>query len=346
MLRAYGEAFFARKAEVLGRRVDELRIRRVHADLRSDAVCFVDGVCIFDCVEFSRRISVLDVARDVGFLSMDLDYRGRSDLARAFVDRYVELSGDTDLLEIVDFFAAYSACVRGKVEAFLLDQPEVAEAQKRRARAAARRYFALACRYAASLPPALLVITCGLTATGKSTVARRLAGLTGMEVVSSDVVRKRLAGLAPAERRFEPFQRGIYSPEFTQRTYAELLDETRPLLRAGRSVILDASYLRRQHRRAAARLAAEEGAQFACLEFRASDEAVRRRLARRLREGGDPSDARWEIYAAQKRRFQRPGEVPPERLIVVDTATPLASEVRAALRRLRALSPLSQPEKA
>ena len=343
ILRAYGEAFLARKAEVLRRRVDQLRIKRVHADLRSDAVCFVDGICIFDCVEFSRRISVLDVARDVGFLAMDLDYRGHSRLGRVFVDRYVELSVDDDLREIVDFYAAYSACVRGKVEAFLLDQPEVPAKERHRAARAARRYFDLACRYAGTLPPAMLIITCGLTATGKSYLARRLGELAGMDVVASDVVRKALAGLGPSERRFEPFRAGIYSSEFTGRTYEALLAEGRDRLRRGRSVILDASFLRREQRRAAARLAAEEGAQFACLLFQASDDAVRGRLARRLREGGDPSDARWEIYVAQKHSFQRPGELPPDRLVTVEGERPLEREARAVLRALRRLSPLSLP---
>ncbi len=341
ILRAYGQAFFAQKAEVLQRRVDELRIRRVHADLRSDAVCFLDGVCIFDCVEFSRRLSLLDVARDVGFLAMDLDYRVRSDLADAFVERYMQLSGDKDMPDVLDLYKAYSACVRGKVESFLLSQPEVPQREKRQAGKAARRYFQLACRYAGSLPPPLLIITCGLTATGKSTLARQLAERTGIEVVSSDVTRKALAGLQPSDHRFEPFGRGIYSSDFTVRTYQELLEAARRILAEGRSVIVDASFVRREYRRWARRLAGEAGAQFACIELRASDAAVRRRLARRLREGGDPSDARWEIYVAQKRRFQRPRDVPAERLVVVDATRPPAAEVRAVVAALRRLSPLS-----
>jgi aminoglycoside phosphotransferase family enzyme/predicted kinase len=346
VLRAYGEAFFARRAGMLRRRVEERRIRRVHADLRSDAVCFTDGICVFDCVEFSNRINLLDVTRDVGFLAMDLDYRGRSDLARAFVRRYVEASGDSELPRLLEFYAAYSACVRGKVEAFLLDQPEVPGAVQRRAARASKRYFELACRYAESLPPAMLIITCGLTATGKSAVVRRLAELTDIDIISSDVERKRLAGLAPTERRLEPFRGGIYSPEFTERTYAALLEEARERLRRGRSVVLDASYIRRQHRRSAARLAADEGAQFACLEFRSSEGVVRGRLARRLRQGRDPSDARWEVYVAQKRRLQRPSEVAGERLIVVDGEQPLNRAARGLLRGLRRLSPLSLPAKA
>ncbi len=343
VLRAFGQAFLARRRDLLHRRVDQLRIRDCHGDLRSDAVCFVDGVCIFDCIDFSRRLRYTDVAGDVGFLAMDLDYRGRPDLARALVDRYVVTSGDADVAEVIDFYKCYRACVRGKVEGFLLDQAEVPAAAKRRARRAAQRYFELACGYAASLPPALLVTTCGLTATGKSTLARRLAQLTGAEVISSDVVRKALAGLQPSEHRFEPFRRGLYSPEATDRTYVALLEAARRALAEGRSVIADASFTRRTHRRWARRLALDTGAQFVCLEFRASRTAVRRRLARRLREGGDPSDARWEIYVAQKRTFQAPTEVPAERHLVVDSARPLDAQARAVLAGLRRLSPLSLP---
>ncbi len=345
VIHAYREAFFARERELLRRRVRELRIRDCHGDLRSDAVCYTDGICIYDCIDFNRRLRYTDVAGDVGFLAMDMDYRGHERQATAFVDAYVELSGDPELPRIIDFYKCYRACVRGKVEGFRSREPEVPRRQRRDAARAARRYFELAYRYAESLPPAMLIITCGLTGTGKSALVRRLAELTGIEVVSSDVVRKGLAGLAPSERRFEPFRGGIYSPEFTERTYAALMEEGRERLRRGRSVILDASFLRRQHRRAAARLAAEQGAQFACLECRASEGAVRRRLARRLREGGDPSDARWETYAAQKRRFQRPSEVAPERLVVVDSEGALDRAAHQVLRRVRSLSPLSLPPK-
>jgi aminoglycoside phosphotransferase family enzyme/predicted kinase len=343
ILRVYGEAFLARKADLLRRRVKQRRIRRVHADLRSDAVCFTNGICVFDCVEFSDRLSLLDVTRDVGFLTMDLDYRGRSDLARAFVRRYVAASGDGELPALLDFYAAYSACVRGKVEAFLLDQLEVSRSAQARAARASRRYFALACRYAESLRPAFLVITCGLAATGKSTVARRLGELTGAEIISSDIVRKRMARLRPRQRRLEPFERGIYSQAATERVYKELLKEACRKLAKGRSVILDASFLRRKYRRAAARLAVDQGAQFACVEVRAEEGDARERLERRLREGADPSDARWEIYVGQKRRYQRPSEVEPERHITVESRGTAHLAAREALRRLRRLSPLSFP---
>jgi len=334
---------------VMQRRVDELRIRECHSDLRSDAVCFVDpkagaaGICIFDCVEFNRRITHVDVARDVSFLMMDLEYRGRPDLASAFAHHYIEKADDADLPDVLPYYANYNACVRGKVESFLLDAPTVPESQRRAATKRARRYFELACRYAESLPPAMLVITCGLSGTGKSNIARKLSGHLDAAVLTSDVVRKEMVGMAPQERVLDKYRGGLYSAEMTGRTYQALFDAAREQLMAGRSVVLDASFTRREHRRAAARLARETGAQYACVEVSAAEDAIRERLAGRLSRGRDASDARWDIYVQQKRRFQRPSEVPPERLIRVDTTRRRGSGVAPILAGLRRISPLSVP---
>jgi predicted kinase len=341
ILRCFGEAFFARKRAVLVRRVAELRIRECHSDLRSDAVCFTDGVCIFDCVEFSRRIRVVDVARDVGFLAMDLEYRGHQKLAHAFVGDYMRLSRDKDLAEVISFYKIYNACVRAKVEGLLIGEAEVPKSKRRAARSAARRYFDLACRYAAGLPPAMLIITCGLAGTGKSTVAQSIAERTGFTVISSDMVRKESAGLAPQEHRYEAFGKGIYSADVTERTYADLLERARPLIMAGRSVILDASFIRRSHRKAATRLAKDTGAQFACVLLDAPAEAVRSRLKRRVARGAGPSDARWETYVAQKRRFQRPSELPTERLKVVSAVHYRRGKTADIMHWLGEIPPLS-----
>jgi aminoglycoside phosphotransferase family enzyme/predicted kinase len=338
---AYAEAFFARKAGVLQRRVKQLRIRRTHADLRSDAICMEDGVCIMDAVEFNKRISVLDIARDVGFLQMDLEYRGRPDLARAFVRCYQKLADDPDLAEVLPFYAYYSACVRGKVEAFLLDIPSVPDKEKRAAAKRSQAYFKLACKYAETLRPAVLVITCGLSGTGKSTVAKELARPLKAKIIASDVVRKRLAGLDPRTKALDEYREGLYSPKATARTYAEMLREAREALMAGKSVILDAAFLRRADRRAAQRLARETGAQFACVLTAADETAIRKRLGARLAQRRDPSDARWEIYIQQKRRFQRPSELPTDRLLRIDTSRAMKSQKSVAIRALRAISPLS-----
>ncbi|MEX0684348.1 MAG: AAA family ATPase [Dehalococcoidia bacterium] len=350
ILRAYMDAFYARRADVMQRRVDELRIRECHSDLRSDAICIVDpnagpdGICVMDCVEFNRRITHVDVARDVTFLAMDLEYRGRPDLAGEFTRQYIERANDPDLPDVMPYYSFYNACVRGKVESFMLDVPGVPDSQKRAAAKRASRYFELACHYAESLPPAMLVITCGLAGTGKSTVARNVARRIDAVVLSSDVIRKQMSGLDPRERVLDDFRAGLYSATRTDRTYDALFDDAREHLMAGRSVVLDASFLRRQHRRAATRLARETGAQFACVEVSARESAIRERLAGRLARGRDASDARWDIYVQQKRRYQHPTEVPRERLVKVDNTRPRSATVRTILDALRTISPLSVPK--
>ncbi len=331
-LRPYVRSFFTRQRPLLERRVQGGRIRDCHGDVRSDSICFTDGLCIFDCIEFNRRFRYTDVAADIGFLAMDLDFHGQLDLADLLVKRYAEVAADPGILAVIDFYKCYRACVRGKVESFRLGQPEIAAEEKEQARSLARRYFRLACQYAARQPPLVLLITCGLVASGKTALARALGDAMGMPVISSDVVRKELAGLSPQERRFEPFGRGIYGPRFTQRTYKALLEQAGAALADGRSLIVDATFGQRRQRQKARALAQALGARFLCLECRASEEVIRRRLEERLRDGRDASDARWQTYEAQKLVFEPVTELGADEHLVVDCGRPLA-ECLAATRR-------------
>jgi hypothetical protein len=331
-LQAYVRNFMIRRRNLIDERVRKGRIRDCHGDIRLDAVCFTDGVCIFDCIEFNRRFRYSDVASDVAFLAMDLDYHGRPDLSERLAQTYARAADDPQALQLIDFYKCYRAAVRGKVEGFRLTQPEVRPADRREARQAARAYFRLACRYAAAQPPPALIITSGLVATGKSAIARALADALNAPVFSSDVVRKELAGLEPEEHRFEPFERGIYSPAFTARTYDAMLERGRALLAQGRSVILDATFGRLDQRGKAQTAAREVGARFLCLECRAEEATIRRRLAERLRTGGDASDARAEIYEAQVQVFEPITELPPHEHLTLDCGRPLAQCVRDALR--------------
>jgi aminoglycoside phosphotransferase family enzyme len=132
-------------------RIAEGHIRDGHGDLHASNICMTDPVAIFDCIEFNDRFRYGDVASEVGFLAMDLEYSHRPDLARAFVDRYAEAGGDRVPRLVLDFYIAYRAYVRGKVESMKLDEPEIAEPEREAAQRDARRYFDLARRDAERL---------------------------------------------------------------------------------------------------------------------------------------------------------------------------------------------------
>jgi hypothetical protein len=141
------EFFRARKA-LFHRRIVSDRIRDCHGDLRLEHIFWGKEIAIFDCIEFNERFRYTDVAADIAFLAMDLDYHGRNDLSERLIQSYVEKSGDQEALSILDFYKCYRAYVRGKVESFRLDDPNIAEAERRGAVARAKKYFELAHRYA------------------------------------------------------------------------------------------------------------------------------------------------------------------------------------------------------
>ncbi|QJA06761.1 AAA family ATPase [Thermosulfurimonas marina] len=334
---SWSRRFMEEKAELFARRIREGFIRDGHGDLYSANVCYDDlrEVYVFDCIEFNERFRCGDVAQDLAFMAMDLDFHALPELSRRFIEGYVELSGDQGLYEILDFYKCYRAYVRGKIGCFTWADPGVPEDEREKALAAARRYFDLAYGYAGGRP--FLLVVFGLSGTGKSLLARTLAERLLAVHYNSDVVRKELAGLSPTEHRYEPFESGLYSPEMTERTYEELLRRAARDLSAGWDVILDATYRSRAHRQALLELARRLEVPVLFVLCEAPEEVVRERLARRSREEGEPSDARWEIYLAQKARFEPPEELPPEnllRLITLDPPETLAERLEARLSRL------------
>ncbi len=146
-LKSYSEAFLQANAPLFDRRVKEGRVRDCHGDLHAAHICFTDGICIYDCIEFNERFRYCDVAAEVSFLAMDLDYHRHPDLSQCFVSTYVEASGDKELPKLLHFYKCYYAYVRGKVEGFKLDDPLIPAADKEKILAAAQRYFELAESY-------------------------------------------------------------------------------------------------------------------------------------------------------------------------------------------------------
>lgn len=143
---SYARSFLHNEALFLERSAN--RVKDCHGDLYSANICLAGKVYIFDCIEFNERFRYCDVASDVAFLAMDLDFHGLQALSGFFIDRFVAASGDPGLLAVLSFYKCYRAYVRGKIGLFTAHAPEVDEATRARALAQAEKYFLLAEQYA------------------------------------------------------------------------------------------------------------------------------------------------------------------------------------------------------
>jgi len=148
-IKSYTNNFIGNNSSLFDKRISEGRIRDCHGDLHAAHICFIDGICIYDCIEFNDRFRYCDVASEIAFLAMDLDRHNHPDLSKHLVSTYIERSHDEELLTLLNFYKCYRAYVRGKVESFKLDDPYIPEVEKAKALTASLRYFKLAESYTA-----------------------------------------------------------------------------------------------------------------------------------------------------------------------------------------------------
>lgn len=331
-IRSFCREFLQDQQSLMLRRQTDHRIRDCHGDLHAEHICFTDPLVVFDCIEFNERFRYCDVASEIAFLSMDLDFHRRSDLSTHLVTRYTDRSGDTALPELVPFYACYRAYVRGMVDSLTNAEAEVADAEREAALDRAHRHFALSYRYTWAYRPCVVVVS-GLSGSGKSTLAEALHSRTGFLHLSSDVVRKRLAGLDPETRCQAADGAGLYSAQRTRETYAAMILGAEEALDSNRGVILDATFPRRADRDAVRALADRRGVPFLLVECRCNEGEIRRRLDERVRHGRGPSDADWDIYVQQRRRVEPFATAEGDRLVIETTQT-LDGQTRAVEQAL------------
>jgi predicted kinase len=280
---------------------------------------------------------------------MDLEWRGRSDLADRFVAAYVRHSQDRDLLGLLPYYAAYRALVRGMVDGLTTRDPGIEPHHREAARERARRRFRLAARCAWRADGPAVIACRGLSGSGKTTVALALADRTGFAMSSSDEIRKRRAGLDP--RLPTPPERvaALYSEPSRRATYEELGEAVESALARGRAVIADATFTRRDERARIAAVAERRGCPFVVLDCEAPPEVVRERLEQRARRdvaGAEPalSDAGWDVYLKQAASDEPLG--PDEPRLQVDTSGEAERVVERTIRDLwswRCSQPLRRP---
>ena len=277
----------ARFGELLDRRRAAGRVRRCHGDLHLGNICIFEGrPTLFDAIEFDPAISNIDVLYDLAFLLMDLRHRRLDDFASQVFNRYLDASGEADGLPALPLFLSLRATIRSHVSA-TIGRAEAAES-----------YFALAEMLLEPVPPRLIAIG-GLSGTGKSTLAAALAPRIGIapgaRVLRSDVVRKRLLGVAPTTR----LGAEGYAEPVTARVFAELCRQAGEALAAGYGAIIDSVAGRPEQRAAFARVAAQAGVLFTGLWLEAPIRTMEGRIGARQR---DASDATIDVLRQQRMR--------------------------------------------
>ena len=300
---------------ILAQRRASGRVREGHGDLHlANLVLLGQEVVAFDAIEFNDSLRWVDTAGDLAFTWMDLQRMGAPGLAHLLLSEWIDASADVSAPEVLPFFAVYLALVRAKVAAIRRAQlPADDVAGQTACTADLQQYLQLARRLAWPEAPRLL-ITHGLSGSGKSHVATQWllqhAGSRALRL-RSDVERKRLHGLPPLHAS-EPAQRAaLYGPQAGEQTYASLHERAAQLLDEGWTVLVDAAFLRRQEREAFARLAADKGCPLGILAPQAPTEVLRQRIAQRQAQGGDPSEATLEVLEQQLRWIEPLGDDEP-----------------------------------
>lgn len=330
-LEAISERWAERFAELFEERRAAGFIREGHGDLHlANLTRLPEGIRAFDCIEFSPALRWIDVVSDLAFLFMDLDRKGRPDLAWTLLNAWLLRSGDYRGVALLRFYVLYRAMVRAKVAAFRRRQ--LSGADRDHSERELFDYLELATRTLAGGSPRL-ILTCGVSGSGKSSLGGRLAAIEGWIHIRSDVERKRLFGLGAEQRSGSERDAGIYTPDASELTYRHLLDLADELLKAEQSVLVDATFLSRSQREPFVELARRRNVAMNVLYVTCAEETLRDRVRQRQAEGSDPSEADELVLAEQLQRIEIPTSDEGAAVVEVDSGRSLDfGEVASRLR--------------
>lgn len=322
------DRFLAGRERLFDARIAAGHVLDGHGDLLAgDIFCLDDGPRILDCLDFDDKLRWLDGLDDVACLAMDLEQLGAPGLAEQVTRWYSEYSGDPAPSALRHHYMAYRAVVRAKVACVRARQGDRASAGE------AGHLLAAALRHLRA-GAVTLVLVGGPPGAGKTALAGAVADRLGFWLLGSDGIRKELAGLGQGQHAPAGYRAGLYAPEWTERTYHEMIRRAISLLSRGESVVLDATWTSAEHRQAAAAAASQAAADLVQLRCAAPLQVTANRIAGRA---GGNSDATPAI-GAQLAAAQEPW---PEAAVIDTAAEPEcpdgepAGPVRQALEVIR-----------
>lgn len=293
--------------QILLQRKQEGFIKACHGDMHLDNITLIDGQpTLFDGIEFNEQFRWIDTQNDLAFLLIDLDYRGKQRLKRQILNRYVQETGDFDGLKLLMFYQVYRAMVRSKITALRFHQFDKNSPERPIYWQRALDYLKQAEDYAYRVSQPTLMLMQGVSGSGKSFYAQQILQDQDVIILSSDRERKRLFGIEPLTRVDDKDRLKLYSQEMNQRTHDRLQHLAKQLLRDGFSVIVDATFLKAEHRAPYQALAQCHQAAFVIFSIDPDQELVEKQIQQRITENQDPSDANVYVMQQQLKHNQRP----------------------------------------
>ena len=311
-------------APVFLQRLQSGRVRECHGDLHLANLVLIDGQPqLFDAIEFNPALRWIDCVADIAFLAMDLEARGRADLAWRFLNAWLEHTGDYAGLQVLPYYRVYRALVRARVAGLRLAQMVGEGGGDERAASLQelQRYLALALHF---IQPRTveLWLAHGFSGAGKSTQSQTLIAERGVVRVRADVERKRLFGLAP-QASSAAVPGGIYTADASQRTHEALAQAARWALGAGYRALVDATFLNPAMRQRFIALAVQVQVPCRILAFEAPLAVLRERVRSRQQAGGDASEASVQVLESQWAVAQPLSPAEEALTVHVDTTRPV-----------------------
>ena len=285
-------------SDVLTARYESGFVRECHGDLHlRNLVRLPSGVTPYDYIEFSVELRNIDVISDVSFLVMDLVARGERWLAYAFINRYLECTGDYAGTRVLGLYFVYHALIRAKI-AVIRAIERAHETTRRHDQREAAHYCNVA-RWWTDFGTPRLILMHGFSGSGKTWLSQQLMLRLSAIRVRSDIERKRMHGLQESDRSDAAPGQGLYGSETSAGLYEKLSELAESILSTGHNVIVDAAFLDRAERDRFRDLAGQAGCEFVIISTSAAQDELHRRVESRHRIGGDPSDADLAVLGHQ-----------------------------------------------
>ena len=318
-IRHWVEKEYEQKNNIFYSRKMQGFVRECHGDLHlGNMVLLDDKVVIFDGIEFNKHLYWIDVMSEIAFLVMDLTKVNYPNYSYRFLNHYLQVTGDYGGLRILKYYLVYRSIVRCKTSLLCIAQGEMHTTRVKHLQSEYEAYLNLALSYT-KMKQVALIITYGLSGSGKSTYAETLSERLCAIHLRSDIERKRIYGYGATQSSESEIGEGIYTQESTEKTYARLVSLSKSIANSGFTVIMDACFLLKKQRDAVRELADNLSIPFVILELQAKENTLKNRIVSRASNKDEPSEADLDVLKFQLNNYHQLDDIEKDKSVFIDT---------------------------